>query len=139
MEVPTILTIVCRVDFFKDCPVPVSAAKWIIKLGFTLLNKVSQRVGSVISPITKSTPELKPKAGSYTTIQEAGEIIAQIYGAPLPQVTGEYRHGDVRHAWADPALAQKYLDFQAKVTFTEGIKQLARWMDSLAESNGVGR
>ncbi|WP_297566277.1 NAD(P)-dependent oxidoreductase [uncultured Arcanobacterium sp.] len=78
-------------------------------------------------------------SGSYTTIQEAGEIIAQIYGAPLPQVTGEYRHGDVRHAWADPALAQKYLDFQAKVTFTEGIKQLARWMDSLAESNGVGK
>lgn len=69
-------------------------------------------------------------AGHATTIAEAAEIISDIYHSPAPYVTGEWRHGDVRHAWADPIPAKELLGFEAKVSIREGFAQLAQWIDS---------
>ena len=69
--------------------------------------------------------------GSYITVAEAASIIAQIYDAPAPVVTSQWRHGDVRHAWADPEPAKTYLGFTAKCQPAEGFARLAAWIDSL--------
>jgi dTDP-L-rhamnose 4-epimerase len=41
-----------------------------------------------------------------------------------PVVTGNWRHGDVRHVQASPALAATVLGFEAKIPFSEGISEL---------------
>jgi dTDP-L-rhamnose 4-epimerase len=43
---------------------------------------------------------------------------------PEPVVTGNWRHGDVRHVQASPRLAAVTLGFVAKVAFAEGIGDL---------------
>lgn len=68
-------------------------------------------------------------AGRGTTIAEAAEIVAAIYGAPAPQVCGKFRDGDVRHAWCDPAGAFETLGWRARVDYREGIARLCQWID----------
>jgi dTDP-L-rhamnose 4-epimerase len=45
--------------------------------------------------------------------------------APRPVVTGEFRAGDVRHVFADPARAERELGFRAKEDFQLGMAELA--------------
>ena len=45
---------------------------------------------------------------------------------PEPQVTGEFRIGDVRHVVASPDAARDGLDFTAQVPPEVGLPQLAR-------------
>ncbi len=46
-------------------------------------------------------------------------------GAPRPEVTGEFRLGDVRHVFADPARAREELGFEAKVGLAAGMAEFA--------------
>jgi len=52
------------------------------------------------------------------------------------EVTGRYRQGDVRHCFADLALARKTLGYEPRVAFRNGLEELAQW---LAEQPAVDR
>jgi dTDP-L-rhamnose 4-epimerase len=45
-----------------------------------------------------------------------------------PELIGRYRVGDVRHCFADTTLAAKALGYEARVSFTEGLLELAEWL-----------
>jgi dTDP-L-rhamnose 4-epimerase len=45
--------------------------------------------------------------------------------APRPEVTGEFRLGDVRHVFADPARARAELGFAAEVDLARGMAEFA--------------
>jgi dTDP-L-rhamnose 4-epimerase len=51
--------------------------------------------------------------------REAGE------GAPAPDVTGEFRLGDVRHVFADPGRARAELGFEAEIGLAVGMAEFA--------------
>lgn len=78
-------------------------------------------------------------SGTYTTLHEAASIIADIFHAPAPVVTGQWRHGDIRHAWADVSQAEHYLGFRAQVGVREGFERLAAWIESLDEDHSRPR
>jgi dTDP-L-rhamnose 4-epimerase len=63
---------------------------------------------------------------------EIGELAAQIgraLGSDLePDVTGEFRAGDIRHCFADTARAAQKLGFEAAVALEDGLPELARWV-----------
>lgn len=44
-----------------------------------------------------------------------------------PEVTGDFRAGDIRHCWADACRARTALGFTAEIPFSEGVADLARW------------
>jgi dTDP-L-rhamnose 4-epimerase len=44
-----------------------------------------------------------------------------------PNVTGEFRAGDIRHCFADVSRAESALGFRAKVAFEDGIGELVAW------------
>jgi dTDP-L-rhamnose 4-epimerase len=46
-------------------------------------------------------------------------------GAPAPEVTGEFRAGDVRHVHASPERARLALGFSAGVGFAAGMSEFA--------------
>ena len=59
-------------------------------------------------------------------------------GAPLlHRITGQFREGDVRHAWADVAHASEVLRWSPQVSLREGIHSLATWIDAQESIPGL--
>ena len=71
-------------------------------------------------------------SGVPVTILEVARLVADRYGAPPPEVTGQFRDGDVRYACADASEAYRLLDWQSKVELTPGLEALCAWLDALA-------
>jgi dTDP-L-rhamnose 4-epimerase len=69
--------------------------------------------------------------------RSVGELASTLHavafpGAPGPTVTGEFRLGDVRHVFADPARAARELGFRAQEDFATGIAELAEHLREAA-------
>ena len=69
-------------------------------------------------------------SGEHQTIGRAAAVVAARYGAPAPHVTGQFREGDVRHAWADVERAATVLGWRAEHDLESGIDRLVRWIET---------
>ena len=45
-----------------------------------------------------------------------------------PEITGQFRVGDIRHCFADIALARELLGYAPRVTLEQGLAELVEWM-----------
>jgi dTDP-L-rhamnose 4-epimerase len=69
--------------------------------------------------------------GRRVRIRELASRLATQLGSKLdPDVTGEFRAGDIRHCFADTRRARALLGFEARVTLEEGLPELAEWVAS---------
>lgn len=60
----------------------------------------------------------------------ANELVKN-YGVEVPiTVSGNYRLGDIRHNYADLTKINKLLGFQPKISFGQGLKRFADWVDT---------
>jgi dTDP-L-rhamnose 4-epimerase len=64
-------------------------------------------------------------SGTPHTVGDMARALADAFGGPNPEVTGEYRIGDVRHVVASPVRAEKELGFRARVQFEDGMRAFA--------------
>ncbi len=77
-----------------------------------------------------AAPELQGSfniaSGTPHTILDLATELWKVLGcsASAPEVTGQWRLGDVRHIQASPALAETVLGFTAKTTLSEGVTDL---------------
>ncbi len=68
-------------------------------------------------------------AGGRTTVAGLAQGLAEALGVELePEITGEFRAGDIRHCLADLSRARDVLGFQAETTLAEGLPELAEWV-----------
>lgn len=66
--------------------------------------------------------------GKPIAIKKIAEILARLYGKDIkPNITNNFRKGDIRHCFADISKIQAKLDFEPKVSFEEGMKELIAW------------
>jgi dTDP-L-rhamnose 4-epimerase len=73
--------------------------------------------------------------GRRVRIGELADRLSDLLAPALrPEITGEYRAGDIRHCFADPTLAQDLLGFEAAVRMEEGLPELVEWV---ARQSGV--
>jgi len=73
--------------------------------------------------------------GARIGIGELAEKLSDLLAPDLrPEVTGEFRAGDIRHCFADPSLARELLGFEASVRIEDGLPELVTWV---AEQTGV--
>ncbi len=67
--------------------------------------------------------------GRPTTVLEIAEMLMKKLGTSInPKVVYKYRHGDIRHCYADISQIQNRLGFQPEVKFEEGISDLVEWV-----------
>ena len=67
--------------------------------------------------------------GRQVTVADLAARIAGALGSDTaPEITGEFRAGDIRHCFADTARAQEVLGFTSATTLDTGIPELARWV-----------
>lgn len=70
--------------------------------------------------------------GQPVTILEAARILAAALGrrdAEI-QVSGRYRAGDIRHAFADVSTAERLLTWAPKIDVDTGLASLAKWAEA---------
>ena len=80
-----------------------------------------------LDPESKAEGPFNIASGRPRTIKQMAGLLSQAAGqdAPSPIVTGEFRLGDVRHVFADPARARDELDFAAEINLEEGMREFA--------------
>ena len=73
------------------------------------------------------TGEFNVATGTPHSVGEMATALAAAFGpsAPVPQITGRFRLGDVRHVFASAELAASVLGFRAKVDFADGVREFA--------------
>lgn len=71
-------------------------------------------------------------SGRHFTIREIAERMAKVLGKPHiePEIKGQYRVGDIRHCFADTAHAAQSLGFAPRVSFEDGLADLASWLET---------
>jgi dTDP-L-rhamnose 4-epimerase len=57
----------------------------------------------------------------------------------LPEITGKYRVGDIRHCFADIAKAREILGYQPQVKLDDGLMELAAWLEGQAAVDRVAQ
>jgi dTDP-L-rhamnose 4-epimerase len=69
-------------------------------------------------------------SGRAMSVLEVARCIAHAVGKPKigAEITGKYRMGDIRHCFADITAAKQVLGYEPKVSFEEGLLELAEWL-----------
>ncbi len=65
-------------------------------------------------------------SGTPRTVGEMAAALSAALSGPTPEVTGQYRLGDVRHITADSSRLRAELNWAARADFDEGVAELAR-------------
>ncbi|HZQ91227.1 MAG TPA: NAD-dependent epimerase/dehydratase family protein [Terriglobales bacterium] len=69
--------------------------------------------------------------GEPVTIREVAEVLAEALNIEtMPEITGKYRAGDIRHCFADIARARQLLGYEPRHTFRSGVGELVQWLGS---------
>lgn len=101
-----------------------------VRRDFILIDDVASAiVAGAVSTQVQDTP-MDIGSGEYQTIGTAAQLITKHYHGPAPHVTGQYRQGDVRHAWADISSAERVLGWTPRFNLAQGIELLATWIDA---------
>jgi dTDP-L-rhamnose 4-epimerase len=63
-------------------------------------------------------------------VREVAAAMARVLGKEsiAPEITGEYRVGDIRHCFADIGKARQKLGYAPQVAFEQGLDELATWL-----------
>ncbi|MGN6107541.1 MAG: NAD-dependent epimerase/dehydratase family protein [Kofleriaceae bacterium] len=68
-------------------------------------------------------------SGAAISIREVAERMGRVLGIELPpQITRQYRVGDIRHCTADIGLARRVLGYHPAMEFDAGLAELASWL-----------
>jgi dTDP-L-rhamnose 4-epimerase len=69
-------------------------------------------------------------SGASVTVREIGTRLGATIGKEIePELTGEYRLGDIRHCYADISHARSTLGYEPEVELDAGLAELAAWLD----------
>jgi dTDP-L-rhamnose 4-epimerase len=76
--------------------------------------------------------------GRPTSIAAVAVTIARGLGKEIePELVGKYRAGDIRHCYADTALAAELLGFRAEIPFEAGMQDLLEWLEGREAEDSV--
>jgi dTDP-L-rhamnose 4-epimerase len=67
--------------------------------------------------------------GSPVRIMDAARLLCRLMGSAIePQVTGEYRLGDIRHGFADISKLESTTGFRPRISLETGMKRFCDWV-----------
>jgi dTDP-L-rhamnose 4-epimerase len=79
-------------------------------------------------------------SGTAVTVRQVAARVASALGVSRePEVTGQYRAGDVRHCLADIQRAGAVLGYRPRVALTDGLGELAEWLRHQQPADHVAR
>ena len=84
---------------------------------------------AVLETATADGCVLNLGSGVARRIADIARTLADLTGRPdlTPQVTGQFRNGDVRHCTADITRARRTIGFEPRVSWEDGLAELIAW------------
>ncbi len=78
-------------------------------------------------------------SGRPLTVKQVAGMAATALGKEhlAPEITGQYRSGDIRHCFADISLAQSVLGYKPQVTLGDGLVELSSWIEGQQATDNV--
>lgn len=69
-------------------------------------------------------------SGRQYTVREIARAMGEVLGREdiEPEITGNYRVGDIRHCFADITLARRVLGYEPAMPLEQGLIELASWL-----------
>jgi dTDP-L-rhamnose 4-epimerase len=92
---------------------------------FVEVRDVARANRLALEPRAEATGAFNIASGRPRTVGELAAELAGVSGGPEPEVTGEFRLGDVRHVYASAERARERLDFEAGIPFEAGVAAFA--------------
>ena len=70
-------------------------------------------------------------SGQAVTISQIAAQMAEAMGVDdlSPEITGNFRAGDIRHCFADISLAEELLGYRPRVSLADGMAELVAWLE----------
>jgi dTDP-L-rhamnose 4-epimerase len=80
-------------------------------------------------------------SGHVYTVREIAERMAAVLGKEhvRPEITGQYRVGDIRHCFADISKARTILGYEPRIDLEAGLTELAAWLEGQAAVDRVAQ
>ncbi len=78
-------------------------------------------------------------SGTSHTIRKVADLLCRAAGRSdlEPEVTGEYRVGDIRHCFADISRARRILDYAPSIDLRRGVERLTDWLEGARPADRV--
>lgn len=100
---------------------------------FVHVSDIVQAIDLALSAEGVGDVALNIGTGVPTTVCEIAQSLAEELQVDCaPSVTGRFRHGDVRHCYADISAARRLLHYEPRVTLREGMADLVAWIAEAA-------
>ena len=96
---------------------------------FTHVSDIVQGILSALESDTAPGHAINLGTGRPTSVARVAEVLAEGIGVEVEaELSGQYRAGDIRHCYADIAVAQRLLGYEPKVSFEQGMGALVEWL-----------
>ncbi|OEZ47555.1 dTDP-L-rhamnose 4-epimerase [Janthinobacterium sp. MP5059B] len=98
---------------------------------FVHVNDIVQAIQLAMESDAASGATLNVGAGEPTSVLDIANLLVDALGGSVrPEVTGQYRLGDIRHCYADLSQIKATLNFTPQVSLARGIEEFAAWVSS---------
>jgi dTDP-L-rhamnose 4-epimerase len=97
---------------------------------FVFIDDVVAALVAGLGSIPETRRLLDVGSGERTTICDLAREVAQFHGAPEPQITGQFRDGDVRHAACSIDATTAELGWSPQWSLSAGVAGLQEWISS---------
>lgn len=98
---------------------------------FVHVSDVVQAITLALEKDTANGGTFNVGAGEPTSVLQIANMLVDAFdGKVRPNVTGQYRLGDIRHCYADLSQIKTKLKFEPKVSLKKGIEDFTAWVMS---------
>ena len=100
---------------------------------FVHVSDIVQAIEMALSTDRVGDVSLNVGTGVPTTVCEIARVLAgELMVGIAPSVVGRFRHGDIRHCYADISAIRKALGYEPRIGLEEGLRDLVAWIGQSA-------
>jgi dTDP-L-rhamnose 4-epimerase len=96
---------------------------------FVHVADVAAAVQAALEPGTADDEAVNVTTGRSVSVAEVAATLAEVLDVDVePEIRNEFRAGDIRHCFGDPAKARRLLGWAPRTAFADGMRELAGWL-----------